>query len=100
MRLNLPILDQVAGCKNLLIAGMGGGFDIFCGLPIYFELRERGQTVHLANYSFADIAPLKHGIRLSETLVGINADHQIRAAYFPEFYLSQWFREARQEEVT
>ncbi len=38
MRLNLPILEQLAPCKNVLIAGMGGGFDVFCGLPLYFEL--------------------------------------------------------------
>ncbi len=70
MQLNLPILDRVATCKNLLIAGMGGGFDLFCGLPIYFELRARGQNVHLANYSFSEIATLKSGHRLTPTLVG------------------------------
>ncbi|HLU12168.1 MAG TPA: hypothetical protein VK003_21000, partial [Oceanobacillus sp.] len=68
MKLNLPVLDQVAQCKNLLIAGMGGGFDLFCGLPIYFELTQRGHTVHLANYSFADIANLREGEFLTETL--------------------------------
>jgi len=100
VRLNLPILDQVSGCKNLLLAGMGGGFDIFCGLPIYFELRERGQTVHLANYSFADITYVKEGVRLSDTLVGVNADLNSRATYFPELYLSRWFKEVRGEDVT
>ena len=55
MELNLPILDQLAKCQNLLIAGMGGGFDIFCGLPIYLELQRRGQKVHLANFSFSDV---------------------------------------------
>lgn len=58
MQLNLPILEQLSACKNLLIAGMGGGFDIFCGLPIYFELQGRGQTVHLANFSFSLIKGL------------------------------------------
>ncbi len=53
MHLNLPMLDQVSSCRNLLIAGMGGGFDLFCGLPIYFELQRRGQRAHLANYSFS-----------------------------------------------
>ena len=42
MELNLPILNQLKSCKNLLVAGMGGGFDIFCGLPIYFELKKHG----------------------------------------------------------
>ncbi len=100
MHLNLPILDQVSDCKNLLIAGMGGGFDVFCGLPIYFELVERGQQVHLANYSFSDITRVKGGIPLTDTLVGVNAEVGGRHVYFPELYLSQWFREKRGEEIT
>ncbi len=46
MDLNLPIFDQVAHCNNLLIAGMGGGYDVFCGLPMFLELQRRGQTLH------------------------------------------------------
>jgi hypothetical protein len=49
MQLNLPIFDRLADCRNILIAGMGGGFDVFSGLPIYFALPERGQRAHLAN---------------------------------------------------
>lgn len=56
MRLNLPILDQLQSSQNILIAGAGGGFDVFAGLPIYFTLREQGKTVHLANFSFADLS--------------------------------------------
>jgi len=99
MELNLPIFDLVASCKNLLVAGMGGGFDIFCGLPIYFELIKRGQQVHLANFSFSDIEYVKHGVRLSDTLVGITGDEDHLYPYFPEYYLSQWFHQTRQEEV-
>lgn len=55
MQLNLPIIRQIDNCKNLLIAGMGGGFDIFCGLPIYWELKQLGKTIHLANLSFSNI---------------------------------------------
>jgi hypothetical protein len=100
MHLNLPIYDQLAACKNLLIAGMGGGFDVFCGLPLYFELRERGQTVHLANYSFSEIEHLKGGIRLSDTLVGVSHDLTGSFVYFPEHYLAQWFKEKRGEDVS
>ncbi len=81
MNLNLPIYDQLAACKNLLIAGMGGGFDVFAGLPVYFELRRRGQAVHLANYTFSDTARLTHDIRLTETLVGVTADHDRLEVY-------------------
>jgi len=55
MELNLPTLTQLSNCKNILIAGMGGGFDVFCGLPIYFELKKHGINAHLANFSFSDI---------------------------------------------
>jgi hypothetical protein len=100
MDLNLPIFDQLASCKNLLIAGMGGGFDIFCGLPIYFELQRRGQRVHLANFSFSDIAYFKGGIPLTKTLVGVTAEYQWIEPYFPELYLAQWFKEQRAEDIT
>src|SRR5262249_22149538 len=100
MRLNLPILDELLSCKNLLIAGMGGGFDVFCGLPIYFELRHRGQRVHLANYSFSLLSGLTDVTPLGAGLIGVNADIQTWLPYFPELYLSQWFREKCSDEVT
>ena len=40
--MNLPIIEQLAGCQRVLIAGMGGGFDVFCGVPIYLDLQARG----------------------------------------------------------
>lgn len=100
MELNLPIVDQLAQCQNLLIAGMGGGFDLFCGLPIYFELQRRGQTAHLANFSFSDIASFRGGVRLTDTLVGVTSEHEGMVIYFPELYLAQWFSEKRGEAVT
>jgi hypothetical protein len=36
MQLNLPDLAALSACRNLLVAGMGGGFDVFCGLPVYW----------------------------------------------------------------
>ncbi|HLA45254.1 MAG TPA: hypothetical protein VJZ27_17535 [Aggregatilineales bacterium] len=59
--MNIPIWEELSACKNLLIAGMGGGFDVFCGLPVYFELRAQGQHVHLANFSFSGISGLQPG---------------------------------------
>jgi hypothetical protein len=100
MDLNLPILDQLSTCKNLLIAGMGGGYDIFCGLPIYFELKKHGINAHLANFSFSDIESVDLGIRLSKTLVGITPRMEKVFPYFPEFHLVNWFKEKRNEEIT
>jgi hypothetical protein len=97
---NLPILDHLADSRSILIAGIGGGFDLFCGLPLYFHLRERGYEVHLANYSFSDVESFTGGIRLTDTLVGVTADHHEVVVYFPELYLAQWFQTARQEAIT
>jgi hypothetical protein len=100
MELNLPIFNRLSSCKNLLIAGMGGGFDLFCGLPIYFELRKQGINVHLANFSFSDIENADFGIRLTKTLVGITPKPGRVFPYFPEFHLVNWFKEERNEELT
>jgi hypothetical protein len=96
----LPILDHLADSRSILITGIGGGFDLFCGLPLYFHLRQRGYQVHLANYSFSEIRSFNSGIRLTDTLVGITADYQRPVVYFPELYLAQWFQSVRQESVT
>ena len=104
--LNLPILDQLSNCKSLLIAGMGGGFDIFCGLPIFFELQHQiSGKIHLANLTFSNVvfskaANLQGLTILSPTLVGVHSTTQELPVYFPELYLSQWFKEQRDEDVT
>jgi hypothetical protein len=100
MRLNLPVWEEIAACENLLIAGMGGGFDVFCGLPIYFELRRHGKTVHLANLTFADVQYAKNAVQLSDSLVGVTAETKSVLLYFPELHLARWLKEARGEEAT
>jgi hypothetical protein len=100
MRLNLPIIEQLNGRKSILIAGMGGGFDVFCGLPIFLELERLGFDVHLASLSFSDIGGLSDGEELTDTLVGVTSDIEGLFDYFPEFYLAQWFYEERNEDVT
>ena len=100
MQINLPNIPQFINKKNILLGGMGGGFDIFCGLPLYFELRDRELTVHLANISFSDIENLRSGERLSESLVGVQYDISGPATYFPELYLTQWYRERLDQRIT
>lgn len=99
MRLNLPIVDRLSNCSNILIAGMGGGFDVFSGLPIFFELERQGKDVHLANFSFSDVVGVNDGEELTDTLVGVTADLDIHTDYFPEFYLAQWFYEERNDDI-
>ena len=106
MQLNLPIFDQLKDSENILIAGVGGGFDIFCGLPIYFTLREMGKTVHLANYSFSSLE-LMTAFCKTETLVEnelegatANIPDDLNIPYYPEGYLSQWFKQEKDEDLT
>ena len=97
LSLNLPVSDLLSTCQNLLIAGMGGGFDIFCGLPIYQTLKQRGQSVHLANLSFSEIGYGKHAIHLTDTLVGVQAQQRSILPYFPELHLTRWFQEKHED---
>lgn len=96
--LTLPFFDELSGSKNILVAGAGGGYDIFCGLPLYFGLRSEGKNVYLANLSFSFLPPAGAvgKERLSPSLLEVTADTPLFTHYFPELFLAQWFR--RQDE--
>jgi hypothetical protein len=104
MKLNLPILDQLDNSRSILIAGAGGGFDVFAGLPVCFALREMGKTVYLANYSFTELTILsviaQPEVMIDGLLVGTKGDVIHPFPYYPEGYLAEWFRKTRGEDVT
>jgi len=93
----LPILSRLESAQTILIAGAGGGFDVFTGLPLYFALRAAGKTVHLANLSFSSLYATT-GKRDSEALVTVTAETEGHLRYFPELHLTRWFR-SRGEDV-
>lgn len=87
----IPIFQALADSKNILLAGAGGGFDIYAGIPLYFSLKAQGKNVTLANFSFTWLDqtssekayPFCYQINLGDRdLSGRN--------YFPEAYLKQW----------
>lgn len=79
---------------DVLVAGAGGGFDCICGLPIVLELESRGHFVHIANYSFTNFKEIKNAVWHSKNLIEITADSKLdRDNYFPEFHLSNWYRQ-------
>ncbi|MDB6132346.1 MAG: hypothetical protein JWM59_589 [Verrucomicrobiales bacterium] len=86
--MNLPVFQHLATSQNILIAGAGGGFDVFAGLPLYFWLRDQGKTVHLANWSFASLAHCEEK-PLSQLAV-VRGNTYGSSEYFPEKYLAQW----------
>lgn len=95
----LPVFDKLSESRSILIAGAGGGFDVFSGLPLYFALRQQRKSVYLANWTFSQIvsgpgAPT----RVAEHLFAVCADSK-GEYYFPERYLCEWFR-SKNENIT
>jgi hypothetical protein len=94
---SVPLFERLAGCERVLLAGAGGGFDIFCGLPLYFALRSRGCEVHLANLSFSRL-PIPHDSPCP--VVRVDARTEGHPEYFPERSLSEWFEREHGEDVS
>jgi hypothetical protein len=93
-----PFFCSLEESTNILVAGAGGGYDIFCGLPLYFALEKSGKKVHLANLSFSFLPQAKND-RLSPSILEVNASTNQVNDYFPELYLSQWFKEKQEQYV-
>jgi hypothetical protein len=84
----LPFFIELEKAKTVLIAGAGGGFDVFCGLPLYFWLKKSGKRVHLANLSsgalgFCDAENPAPGLWQITPKTAATK-------YFPEMHLSRW----------
>jgi hypothetical protein len=97
--LRLPVFDVLEKSKNVLIAGAGGGYDIFCGLPLYFGMRAEGKNVHLANLSFSFLPPEQATgeARIAPAVLKVVPETPLMTNYFPELLLSQWFRTQGEE---
>lgn len=87
----IPFFSVLEESQNILIAGAGGGFDIYCGIPLYFNLVRAGKNVMLGNLSFTSLRqttsekvfPYCYKVKGSDKdLSGRN--------YFPEKYLQLW----------
>jgi hypothetical protein len=86
----VPFFERLASSRSVLVAGAGGGFDVFAGVPIYLALRRRGAQVHLANLSFTRLDRVE-GRRPAPTVIEVGPDAQ-GPAYFPELYLARWLK--------
>ncbi|MET9254547.1 DUF1152 domain-containing protein [Streptomyces sp. NPDC003717] len=76
--------------RRILVAGAGGGFDVYAGLPLALALRSAGKEVHLANLSFADLYGLSPDVWVAEDVAAVGPDTPVRGDYFPERTLAQW----------
>ncbi|MFI5972363.1 DUF1152 domain-containing protein [Streptomyces sp. NPDC051452] len=78
--------------RRILVAGAGGGFDVYAGLPLALALRSAGAEVHLANLSFADLYGLGQDTWVAEDVAAVRPETPLRGDYFPERALASWLR--------
>ncbi|MEN3608538.1 DUF1152 domain-containing protein [Plantactinospora sp. ZYX-F-223] len=85
-----PLFAALAGARSVLVAGAGGGFDVYAGLPLAIALWDAGVRVHLANYSFAQLELLDLDCWLAENVAAVTPETKGPADYFPERVLAEW----------
>jgi hypothetical protein len=85
-----PLFAALEGAGSVLIAGAGGGFDVYAGLPLAIALWDRGATVHLANLSFSQLELLDLDVWLDPGVAAVAPGTSGLDEYFPERTLSRW----------
>ncbi|KAH3762160.1 cell surface glycoprotein [Pelomyxa schiedti] len=103
-------LAAASAGRGVLLAGVGGGYDVFAGLPLYFELASfiPHHKLHLSNFSFTSGLNLRPGRQVTEDCLEVRYCDPVQSAhdleyhpsrghpanYFPEYHLSKWFHTA------
>lgn len=85
-----PLFTRLADSRRILVAGAGGGFDIYSGLPVALSLLHQGKEVYLANLSFSALAGLPPDNWAADDLAVVTPDSAPHQSYFPERTLAQW----------
>ena len=96
--MHLPLEFQTK--SNILVAGVGGGYDVVCALPVALSLRGSGHRVHLASYSFSQLDQTD-AEQVAEGLYQVTPSTGAPpTGYFPEGYLTRWWLEQFQESIS
>ncbi|HEX6686781.1 MAG TPA: DUF1152 domain-containing protein [Candidatus Limnocylindrales bacterium] len=85
-----PLFAALAPARSILIAGAGGGFDIYAGLPLALALWHSGTQVHLANLSFSELELIDEKSWATKDVAAVTPDTTSPDWYFPERALAQW----------
>lgn len=86
-----PFLKKIREYDRILLAGAGGGYDIYSGIPLFKYLKELGKEVSLASLSFAELTD-DDGKKLRTDYVKVTPETRGDPNYFPERYLCEWFQ--------
>jgi hypothetical protein len=85
-----PLFDRLSKARKVLIAGAGGGFDVYAGLPLAVSLWDAGVEAHLANLSFSQLELLDLDVWLAENVAAVTPQVAGLDDYFPERTLARW----------
>jgi hypothetical protein len=84
----IPFLQRLDSARSVLVAGCGGGFDVYAGIPIATYLLERGCSIVFANLSFSNLWDCG-GARIDANTWLIDTSSK-ELPYFPEKWLAEW----------
>ncbi|MDI2131560.1 DUF1152 domain-containing protein [Yinghuangia seranimata] len=85
-----PLFTRLSSCERVLVAGAGGGFDVYAGLPLALALEAAGKQVHLANLSFVGVDRLPARDMLRPGVAAVLPETGGPGVYFPERSLARW----------
>ncbi|ANZ39485.1 hypothetical protein BBK82_28990 [Lentzea guizhouensis] len=83
-----PLFARLEPARTVLVAGAGGGFGVFAGIPLGVALRDQGKRVHHANLTFTE--PDRLDAWVEPGLAAIAPDTTGEDAYFPERELTRF----------
>lgn len=85
------LFQRLRGARRVLLAGAGGGFDVYAAVPIAMELAEAGVEIAFASLSFVALDGLGSDVWLDENVAAIRPDTPSAFDfYFPERSLARW----------
>ncbi|WP_218025100.1 DUF1152 domain-containing protein [Nocardia jejuensis] len=92
-----PLFTRLRHASRVLIAGAGGGFDVYGGVPLAVALEGLGKKVHLANLSFSDLRRTPIDDWLAPGVAAIGPETVGNDDYFPERTLARWLASTDRE---
>ncbi len=85
-----PLLfERLAPARHVLIAGAGGGFDVYAGLPLALALLADGKAVSFANLTFSYLGGTS-APWLAPHVAVVTPEVAGDERYFPERSLARW----------
>ncbi|MBN2358937.1 MAG: DUF1152 domain-containing protein [Deltaproteobacteria bacterium] len=90
-----PVVQRLADATRILLAGCGGGYDVFGGVPLAVDLLDRGKQVFFASSSFCYLNGLAGASQHREApnLYAVPGGAATVSTYCPEAWLARWLEQ-------